>query len=124
MTSQGLLWLLYYYNIFMAVMFCHVKRNTILFNLLLVGDSKSVNGNGISALAIVKKGHNFINIDHMEKSQITAPPPQSLGLRFSKCRWIWNISIGHYKKIEKWLPFHKYRSYGKFSNNLPLKICI
>ena len=27
--------------------------------------------------------------------------PQSLGLRFSECQWKWNISIGHYEKIEK-----------------------
>ena len=31
--------------------------------------------------------------------------PQSLGLQFSKCQWKWNISISHYEKIEKWLPF-------------------
>ena len=43
-------------------------------------------------------------------------PPQSLGLRFSKCQWKWNISIGHYEKFEKWLPFHKYQSYWKISN--------
>ena len=33
------------------------------------------------------------------------PTPQSLGLQFSECQWKWNISIGHYEKIEKWLPF-------------------
>ena len=27
--------------------------------------------------------------------------PQSLGLQFSKCLQKWNISIGHYEKIEK-----------------------
>ena len=31
--------------------------------------------------------------------------PQSLGLRFSECRQKWNISVGHYEKIEKWLTF-------------------
>ena len=31
---------------------------------------------------------------------------QSLGLWFSECQWKQNISIGHYEKIEKWLPFH------------------
>ena len=30
--------------------------------------------------------------------------------------WKWNISVGHYEKIEKWPPFHKYALYGKFSN--------
>ena len=37
----------------------------------------SVNGNGISAFAIMKKlknGCHFVNIDHMEKCQITNPP--------------------------------------------------
>ena len=54
----------------------------------------------------------------MEKFQITEPPP-SLGLGISECQWKWNISIGHYEKIEKWLPFHKYQSCGKFSNYQP-----
>ena len=39
----------------------------------------SVNGNGISVSAIMKKlknGCHFINIDHMEKFQITNPPPK------------------------------------------------
>ena len=68
----------------------------------------SVEVNGISVLAIMKKlknASNFININRTEKFQIT-DPPQSLGLQFSKCRWKWNISISHYEKIEKWLPFH------------------
>ena len=67
----------------------------------------SVNGNGISVSAIMKKlknGCNFFNIDHMEKFP-TTDPPQSLGLQFSKCQWKQNISIGHYEKIEKWLTF-------------------
>ena len=37
----------------------------------------SIDGNGISVLAIMKKmknGSNFINIDHMEKFQINDPP--------------------------------------------------
>ena len=37
----------------------------------------SVNGNGISVLAIMKKlknGHHFVNIDYTEKLQITNPP--------------------------------------------------
>ena len=39
----------------------------------------SVDGNGISALAIMKKfknGSHFVNIDRMEKFQITDPPPK------------------------------------------------
>ena len=46
-----------------------------------------VDGNRISALAIMKKlknGSHFVNIDCMEKFQIT-DPPQSLGLQFSGC---------------------------------------
>ena len=68
----------------------------------------SIDGNGISLLTIMKKlknGCHFVNIDHTEKFQIT-DPLQSLGLWFSKCQWKWNITIGHYEKIEKWLPFH------------------
>ena len=53
----------------------------------------------------------------MEKIQITDPPPESLGLQFSKCQWKWNIIVGHYEKIEKWPPFHKYQCYGKISND-------
>ena len=53
----------------------------------------------------LKNGSHFINIDHTEKFQIT-DPPQSLGLWFSECRGKWNISVSHYEKIEKWLPFH------------------
>ena len=78
----------------------------------------SVNGNRISALAIMKKlknGCHFIYINHMENFQIT-DLSQSLGLWFSECYWKQNISIGHYDKIEKWLPFCKYRSYGNISN--------
>ena len=64
-----------------------------------VSSFPSVDRNDISALAIMKKLKNschFVNIDHAEKFQI--PTPQSLGLRFSKCRWKQNISIGHYEK--------------------------
>ena len=65
----------------------------------------SVNGKGISALAIMEKlknGCHFINIDHTKKFQIT-DPPQILGLRFSECQQKRNISVSHYEKIEKWL---------------------
>ena len=53
-----------------------------------VSSFPSVNRNGISVLAIMKQLKNdrhSINIDHTEKFQITDPPPQSLGLQFSKC---------------------------------------
>ena len=62
----------------------------------------SVDGNGISASAIMKKlknGSHFINIDRMEKFQIT-DPPQSLCLQFSECWQKWNISISHYEKLK------------------------
>ena len=62
----------------------------------------SVNRNGISVLAIMKKlknGCHFFNIDHTEKFPITNPP-QSLGLQFSECWQKWHISVGHYEK--KW----------------------
>ena len=39
--------------------------------------------------------------------------------RFCKCQQKRNISVSHYEKIEKWPPFHKYRSYGKNSNYQP-----
>ena len=66
----------------------------------------SVDRNGISVLAIMKKlknGCHFFNIDRTEKFQITNP--KSLDLWFSNCWWKCNISVGHYEKIEKWLPF-------------------
>ena len=74
--------------------------------------------NRISASAIMKKlknGCHFVNMDHTEKFQMT--DPQNLGFWFFECRWKWNISVGHYEKIEKWLPFCKYGSYRKISND-------
>ena len=75
----------------------------------------SVDRNGLLVLAIMKKlknGHHFVNISHMEKCQITHPPPRSLGLWFSKCWWKRNI--------EKWPPLcnidHTEKSYRKISN--------
>ena len=53
----------------------------------------------------LKNGCHFINIDPTEKFQIT-DPTKSLGLQFSECQQKWNVSAGHYGKIEKWLPFH------------------
>ena len=75
-------------------------------------------------MKILKNGHHFVNIDHTEKFQITNPP--SLGLRFSKCQQKWNISVGHYEKIEKWPALCKYRSYRKISNyqSLPPKVWV
>ena len=40
-------------------------------------------------------------------------PIENLHLWFSECRQKWNISIGHYAKIKKWLQFLKYESYRK-----------
>ena len=68
----------------------------------------SVDGNRISVLAIMKKlknGCHFLNTNCMEKFQITDPPKVWVS-GFSECEWKWNISVGHYEKIEKWLPFH------------------
>ena len=67
----------------------------------------SVNRNGISESAIMKKlknGCHFFNIDCTEKFPIV-DPPQSLGLQFSKCQQKQNIRVSHCEKIEKWLPF-------------------
>ena len=77
----------------------------------------SVDRNRISALAIMKNwnGCHFINILIVWKN-FKLLIPQSLALQFSGCQWKQNISVGHYEKIEKWLPFHKYQSYGKISN--------
>ena len=43
-------------------------------------------------------------ISIVQKNFKLPTPPQSLGVRFSECEQKCNISIGHYKKIEKWLP--------------------
>ena len=63
----------------------------------------SVDGNGILTLATMtksKKGTHFVNIlHHIENFQITDSP---------KCQWKQNISVGHYEKIRKWLPFNRY----------------
>ena len=66
----------------------------------------SIDGNGISVSAIMKKlknGSHFVNINHIENFQLQLP--QSLGLSFSECRQKRNISVGHYEKIEKCLSF-------------------
>ena len=60
-------------------------------------------GNGISALAIMKKsknGCNFINICIVQKN-LKLLMPQSLGLWFPECQQKWNISISHYEKMKK-----------------------
>ena len=69
-----------------------------------VSSFPSVNGNGKSVLAITKKLKKWLQFYKYwlyRKISNYWPPPQSLGLRFSKCWWKWNISIGHYEKIEK-----------------------
>ena len=48
----------------------------------------------------------------------------SLGFWFSECRRKQNISIGHYDKMEKWLPFRKYRLFRKISNYQPPNILV
>ena len=90
----------------------HTEKFKITDNTKVwVSSFLSVNENGISVLAIMKKSKNgchFINIDHTEKFQknYLLPPPQSLGLRFSKCRQKQNISVSHYEKNWKLPPFY------------------
>ena len=48
----------------------------------------SVDGNGISVLAIMKtlkNGHHFVNVNHMEKLQITDPSPKFWSLVYPMC---------------------------------------
>ena len=54
-----------------------------------------------------KNGYHFININ-----------------TFSECQQKRNISIGHYEKIQKWLPFHKYLTYKKISNYWPPRVWV
>ena len=80
----------------------------------------SVNGNEISASAIMKKLKKdcyFININFMENFQITDPA------KVWVCSFICvnenGISVSVImKKIEKWLPYHKYWSYGSYTNKV------
>ena len=69
----------------------------------------SVNRNGISVLAIKNKYKNcshFVNIDRMEKIQITDLPKfQSPDFQVSM-ETEKKISVSHYEKIDKWLSFH------------------
>ena len=61
------------------------KNFKLLTPKVWVSGFPSVHRNEISVLATMKKlinGCHFVNIDHMEKFQIT-DPPQSLGLQFS-----------------------------------------
>ena len=62
--------------------------------------------NGITALAIMEIGivQKYFNLLILK----------SLGLWFSASQVIWNSSIVHYEKINKWLQFHKYASYMEF----------
>ena len=68
-----------------------------------VSSFPSVNGNGKSVLAITKKLKKWLQFYKywLYRKISNYWPPQSLGLRFSKCWWKRNISIGHYEKIEK-----------------------
>ena len=85
--------------------------------------SSSLSVNGISVSAILKKlknGCHFININSMEKFQITNPPKVWVSSFLSVNRnGISALAI--LKKIEIWLPFHKYWLYGKISNYRPPK---
>ena len=68
----------------------------------------SVDGNGISALAIMKKlknGHHLVNIYHMEKFQITNFPKVWVS-GFPSVDGNGISALAIMKKIEKWLPFH------------------
>ena len=133
----------------------------------MVSGFLSVNRNGMSVLAIIKKlkkGCHFININCMEKCQITNPPPPKSWVssflsvdrnRISVSAIIKQLKNGHHFisidhmenfklltplkfgcqvfqvstemdyqcqplwKNQKWLPFHKYRSYRKNSNYHP-----
>ena len=75
----------------------------------------SVNRNGISVLAIMKKlknGCHFFNIDCNEKFPITNPPSPPK---------VWVSSIGHYEKNEKWLSFFNIDQMEKFPITDPPK---
>ena len=61
----------------------------------------------------LKNGCHFVTMCSTEKIQITNTP-QSLGIWFSGCQQKWNISIGHYGKIEKWWPFVNVHCIEKF----------
>ena len=72
----------------------------------------------------LKNGHHFININHIENFQIINPPKVwvSSFLSVNKNRI---SALAIMKKIEKWPPFHKYRSYGKkFQVTDSLKFCL
>ena len=62
----------------------------------------------ISLILIIWKNFKFLN-------------PQSLGLWFSECCQKWNITTGHYEKIEKWLPNFEGVSNLKFFHMINIK---
>ena len=74
---------------------------------------------GISHYEKIDSGSHFINIHYMEKFQIIDPPSPQV--------WVSGFQVStetEYQhqplwKIEKWLPSHKYASYGKNSNYWP-----
>ena len=69
---------------------CHFININCIENFQIIDPLKvwvsgflSVDGNGISVSAIMRKlknGCHFINIDHVEKFQITNPPPGSISI--------------------------------------------
>ena len=73
-------------------------------------------------LAIIKKyknGCHFTNICHTAQFQnywFPLPPKFWVSGFLSVNGSKQNIGIGHYEKIENWLPFHKYASYSKISS--------
>ena len=57
----------------------------------------------------------LISLISIIQKNFKLPIPQCLGLWFSRCQQKWNISIGHYEKIDKWLPFCYYQLYNRVS---------
>ena len=72
----------------------------------------------------LKNGHHFVKYQLYGNISNYQPPPQSLGLQFSECQQKWNISVGHYEKIEKWPPFYKYLLYRNISNYQTPKVWV
>ena len=50
--------------------------------------------------------------------KLPTPPPKFGSVVFQVSQE-WNINVGHYEKIGKWPPFHKYQLYGNISNYWP-----
>ena len=56
--------------------------------------------------------------------QLPTPPPQSLGLRFSKCQQKWTFSVGHYEKLKNGCHFFNINRMEKFSITNPPKVWV